>query len=318
MSSSEEPDLTLCMLFEKDQLAAEKLRQAWAERYQVIPTMKKELAAVPLVRPLQAIKWNVEGLTLILGMRRRGKSTLQKDLLFRRRHDIGCVLAFGVEPAFDDLAKRLPKGLWRREYDAKLLEAEIQRRTLLMSPEAASRGPALPDLVVVQDRVCPDTMKDKKGPLAQLVLNGRRLGLGCLVQAQYCRMLPKWVREQVGTVFVSREESENVLRATFAAFFSCVPGLTYEGFQQLVRDYTRDFGWLVVKDGKELFHYKPVLGDVPQEWRLGDPSGVASFCAEFVREHDVPPPRFDLQLPTSWPSEPPGGLLPAENEALVH
>jgi hypothetical protein len=226
-----------------------------------------------------------DAVTVFIGRRRTGKSTIVRDLLFHHQDmPMGCVIS-GTEESNGFFKKIVPPMFIHGEYNPVILANFVKRQKLVMQriQQDADKGiksnidPRA--FMILDDCMYDDTWTRDKNIL-YLFMNGRWLKVFFLITMQFPLGIQPALRTNVDYVFILREPYMNNRKRLYENYGSAFP--SFEFFCQMMDQCTQNYECLVVCNATQsnklediIFWYKADLhGDfkigAPELWRQSE------------------------------------------------
>ena len=203
-----------------------------------MPPRESKQSAAPPVTNLESVRvqeydWNKvpdNGFVVVTGRRGSGKSTLVKELMYRKRHvfDYGVVMS-GTQASIEDYSQYIPETFIHEGYNSELLASIIEKQE-----NARKRKEPLQKVFVILE----DCMWEKKKiwkdiPMRRLAMNGRWDNIFAVITMQYPMDFGPELRSQVDTVFACIEKNPQNRLRIYNCFNPCFNN--FEQFDAVMR-----------------------------------------------------------------------------------
>lgn len=177
-------------------------------------------------------------ITLLVGKRGTGKSTLLEDICFHLKDKVD--FAMGMSPTEDSnnaLGKFMPPTLVHEDYREDKLVAlmELQKRMHRMK-----RGYSV---LIVLDDCCYDKKILRSRVIREIFMNGRHRKITLIITAQYVMDLPPDLRTQIDYVMALRENVMQVRERLWKQFFGFFE--SRQAFGAIMDSCTENYACLV-------------------------------------------------------------------------
>ena len=167
-------------------------------------------------------EWNINNfkkntVTMLVGRRGTGKSTILQELCYHLRNEIDYVVGFSpTEEVNEDLSNIIPRSLVYNEIDIGKLEEliEIQKRTWKIKPSY--------HLLLIFDDCGYDKQKFRKKAIGNLFKNGRHYKITIIFTMQYAKDIGPGLRGQIDYLFACQDasiDSRAILHKQFFGVF---------------------------------------------------------------------------------------------------
>jgi len=178
-------------------------------------------------------------ITLLVGKRGTGKSTLMEDIMFRIHPTIEWSMA--MTPTFEsaEMFKRhMSYNFVYEQYAATVMERVVDTQRSLMRKKKQKQ------LLVALDDCLYDKTILKSRTIREVFMNGRHMSLTVLIACQYIMDMGPDLRSQVDYVFALRENIISNRQRLWKYFFGMLG--KYEDFARLMDACTENYTCLVL------------------------------------------------------------------------
>jgi hypothetical protein len=177
--------------------------------------------------------------SVFIGKRGTGKSTLVTDILYNKRHlPVGIVMS-ATEEGNHHYKNFVPDIFIYGDYDREAIERVLASQKKIIGSGKAETGAFL---------LLDDCMYDRKFMkdtcIRQCFMNGRHWKLFFMMTMQYCMDLTPDLRTNVDYVFILRENVIQNREKLYKSFFGIFP--TFDVFNQVMTACTENYECLVL------------------------------------------------------------------------
>ncbi len=219
-----------------------------------------------------------DAVTIFIGRRRTGKSTLVRDLLFHHQDlPMGCVIS-GTEESNGFFKKMVPPMFIHGEYSPIILANFVKRQKLIMQKIQQESDKGVKSnldpraFLILDDCMYDDSWTHDKN-IRYLFMNGRWLKVFFIITMQFPLGIQPALRTNVDFVFILREPYLNNRRRLFENYGSAFP--SFEFFCQIMDQCTQNYECIVINNCTQsnkiedtIFWYK---AEIHGDFRLGAP-----------------------------------------------
>lgn len=207
--------------------------------------------------------------SVFIGKRGTGKTTLVTDMLWHKKHlPVGVVMS-GTEEGNGHYGQFVPDSFIYSEFDKGVIEKIIRRQK-----KVSNRTQVDNRVFILLDDLMYDKRINKEKCMRLLYMNGRHWNVCLMVTLQYCMDMPPDLRSNTDYVFVLRENIVEVRKKIWKNFFGVFP--TFDMFCQVLDKCTENYECLVLDNTSRsnkiedcVFWYK---ADIHPSFRVGAPS----------------------------------------------
>ena len=182
-------------------------------------------------------------ISLLLGRRNTGKSTLMRDLLYHMRdHSDVCICMTPTESAAQFFREITPKSF---VYDSGLDLAMLES-LMTIQREFARTGKRVRRVTLVLDDCSCDASALRSNVISDLFRNGRHQKITVIITSQYATDLGPGLRSQVDYVFCMRDPSVANKKRLHSFFAGAIE--SYHSFSNVFDIVTSNYGVFVVNN----------------------------------------------------------------------
>jgi hypothetical protein len=187
--------------------------------------------------------------TLFIGKRGSGKSSLVRQLLFNKRHlPLGTVISHteGCNRFYGDF---VPSILIHEEYKPEIVNNAVNRQILYTKKKASDlarygHSSINPSAFLVLDDCLDDNSWTKLKSIKTLFYNGRHMNILFILTTQYPMGIPPSLRTNIDYIFICRENIITNRKRIYDNYAGMFP--TFEIFCQVMDQCTQDYECLVI------------------------------------------------------------------------
>lgn len=205
------------------------------------------------IKRFDMTKMKQHTVTMLLGRRGSGKSTLVKDILYHFRDIPAGLVMNGTEEANGFYSEIVPSMLIRNQFKTEYLSSLLlrQKKMLDKRAEEEKEGRPMTDnraFLVMDDLMFDNKQWIKDVEMQRVFLNGRHYKVTYLLTMQYPLGIPPCLRSQVDYTFILKEPSYGNKKRIFQNYGSSFP--SFDVFCQVLDKVTRAYGCLVIDNTK--------------------------------------------------------------------
>lgn len=187
--------------------------------------------------------------SLFIGKRGSGKSSLVRQLLFNKRHlPLGTIISHteGCNRFYGDF---VPSVLIHEEYKPEIVNNAVNRQIMYTKKKAADTArygssTINPSAFLVLDDCLDDNSWTKLKSIKTLFYNGRHMNILFILTTQYPLGIPPSLRTNIDYIFICRENIIQNRKRIYESYAGMFP--TFEIFCQVMDQCTANYECLVI------------------------------------------------------------------------
>jgi len=189
---------------------------------------------------------------VLIGKRGTGKSCLTKDILFNHKDIPVAVVVSGSERVNAFYSHMIPDLYIYDNYKEEIVESLLKRQV-----KAENNSWTEKNAILIFDDCLYDNAWVKDTKIREVFMNGRHYNLMFILTMQYAMGIPPALRTNIDYVFIFRDNIHSNKRRLWEHYAGIFP--TYEMFNEVFEECTRDFGCLVIDNQSKSSNIEDVV-----------------------------------------------------------